>query len=402
MIYYQYHPLKYFNINGGSVTKKALLSILVVALLVSIAGCSTAPNVVQHTTPTPIGTLAPSATSATVLSGNGLSLTLSLNSTTYQYGDQISVTIDEKNTRARENNISVSDNWPVFGYLGVGPCNTLNYPFGIALLQGYYDEKSIASATPLQIYPIVFCPAERVVVSYVFQPSSNIASRRTMEGDWLSPISMNTDVTLTGVCDRWVSVNLSESSGYVCTPNGSYPVVGHVQATSNFSPGIYTLVGGDEWGTLAILYFSISNEAPDDIVITPTGMQYRANVHEAGVTNFWPAVQTTAVNLSENISVEYRSYIETQAGETSHNIIFVRATPVASNQFPEVGLTTNNMTAGIEINQSSGGDFPGNTEQVLTINIISDVEPGEYTFDIGLVIDGEDYGQLPCTINVTN
>jgi len=389
MIYYKYHPLKYFNINGGSVTKKALLSILVVALLVSIAGCSTAPNVVQHTTPTPIATLAPSATSATVLSGNGLSLTLSLNSTTYQYEDQISVTIDEKNTLARENNISASGNWPVFGYLGVGPCNTLNYPFGIALLQGYYDAKSIASATPLQIYPIVFCPCERVVVSYVFQPLSDIASRCTMWGDWLSPISMNTDVTLTGVCDRWIPINTSTGIAYQ-------------QATSNFIPGIYTLVGGDEWGTLVILYFSISNEAPDDIVITPAGMQYRANVHEAGVTNLWPAVQTTAVNLSENISVEYRSYIETQAGETRHSIIFVRATPIPPNQFPEVGLTTNNMTAGIEINQSSGGGFPGNTEQVLTINILSDVEPGEYTFDIGLVIDGEDYGQLPCTINVTN
>jgi len=208
-----------------------------------------------------------------------------------------------------------------------------------------------------------------------------------MEGDWLSPISMNTDVTLTGVCDRWIPINTSTGIAYQ-------------QATSNFTPGIYTLVGGDEWGTLVTLYFSISNEAPDDIVITPAGMQYRANVHEAGVTNPWPTVQTTTVDLSENISVEYRSYIETQAGETRHNIVFVRVMPI--NQCPKVGLTTNNMTAGIDINQSSGGGFPGNTEQVLTINILNDVEPGEYTFDIGLVIDGEDYGQLPCTINVTN
>jgi hypothetical protein len=197
---------------------------------------------------------------------------------------------------------------------------------------------------------------------------------------------MNTDVTLTGVCDRWIPINTSTGIAYQ-------------QATSNFTPGIYTLVGGDEWGTLVILYFRVSSEVSDDIVITPSGMQYRANVHEAGVTNSWTAVQTTAVNLSENISVEYRSYIETQAGETRHNIVFIRATTV--NQFPNVGLITNNVTTGIEINQSSGGGFPGNAEQVLTINILSDVEPGEYAFDIGLVIDGEDYGQLPCTINVT-
>ena len=141
-------------------------------------------------------------------------------------------------------------------------------------------------------------------------------------------------------------------------------------------------------------------EAADDLVVTPAGMEYRADVHEAGVTNPWSEVQTTSVNLSDNVSVGYRSYIEAQAGETRNNIVFVW---VGSDipHFPNVELTTNNITAGIEINQSSGGGFPGNTEVVLAINIPKSIKPGNYTFDIGLVVDGKDYGQLPCTINVT-
>ena len=129
-------------------------------------------------------------------------------------------------------------------------------------------------------------------------------------------------------------------------------------------------------------------EAADDLVVTPAGMRYSSDI------------QTTTVNLSDKVSVGYRSYIEAQAGETRNNIVFVW---VGSDipHFPNVELTTNNITAGIEINQSSGGGFPGLTEQVLTINVLKNVKPGEYTFDIGLVIDGKDYGQLSCTINVT-
>jgi hypothetical protein len=229
------------NINGVSDMKKALLSILAIALLVSIAGCTTAPAAVQ---PTPFPTIAPSATSATCLSQNGLSLTLSLNATTYQPGEPIRITIEEKNTLTTANNITAANEWPVFNYLGVGSCNTLNYPFGIAVVQGYYDAKSISSATPLTIFPLMFCPAIAVAYSYNFQPSSDLAYIYNSFDSKPSPISMNTDVMLTGVWDE-----MTHADG------------GYTQTTSNFTPGIYTLVGGDEWDTLVILHFSVSKAA---------------------------------------------------------------------------------------------------------------------------------------------
>jgi hypothetical protein len=176
--------------------------------------------------------------SSTVISKYGLSLTLSLNSTTYHPGEQIPITIHEKNILAKENNIHVANAWPVQG-LSLGPCGTLNYPFGISILQGYYDAKSVAAITPLQLFdPNAFyhCPAIMAAVSYNFQPWSDIAAIYT--GHYFEPysIDMTAEVTSAGF---WTGSR----------PNATF---------SNFTPGIYTIAGGDEWGALVILHFTIS------------------------------------------------------------------------------------------------------------------------------------------------
>ncbi len=36
----------------------------------------------------------------------------------------------------------------------------------------------------------------------------------------------------------------------------------------------------------------------------------------------------------------------------------------------------------------------------MTIQISSDVKPGKYTFNVNVILNGIDYGLLPCTINV--
>jgi len=37
---------------------------------------------------------------------------------------------------------------------------------------------------------------------------------------------------------------------------------------------------------------------------------------------------------------------------------------------------------------------------VLVIEILQDVHPEKYTFEINVGIDGKDYGIIPCTIKV--
>jgi hypothetical protein len=67
-------------------------------------------------------------------------------------------------------------------------------------------------------------------------------------------------------------------------------------------------------------------EAPDDIVFTPGGYAYRANVNGSGPGELLPDIQGVNVTLgsgSDILNINYRNYIETKAGETRNNIIFM-------------------------------------------------------------------------------
>jgi hypothetical protein len=174
--------------------------------------------------------------SSTVISRYGLSITLSLNSTTYHPGEQISVTINEKNIFPIRNKIHGADKWPVEG-LTLSPCGT-HYPFGISILQGYYEAESIGTVSPLQLFdPNAFysCPIVLAAIYYTFEPWSDTAAIYTGHGSEPYSTNMTAEVTASGF---WT---------------GSRP-----SATfSNFIPGIYTVVGGDEWGALVILHFTV-------------------------------------------------------------------------------------------------------------------------------------------------
>jgi hypothetical protein len=181
--------------------------------------------------------------SSTIISKYGLSLTLSLNSTTYHPGEQIAVTIDEKNILAKENNIHGADAWPVQG-LTLSPCGTLYYPFGISILKGYYDAKSAVAIAPLQLFDpnaIYSCPAilAAVYYDYDFQPWSDVVAIYTSYNHF-TPLSINMTAKVT-------------SAGFWTVTHGHPTWI-----FSNFTTGIYTVVGGDEWGALVVLHFTIS------------------------------------------------------------------------------------------------------------------------------------------------
>lgn len=179
-------------------------------------------------------------TSTSVIALNGLGLTLSMSSTAYKPGDKVSITVDERNTLWVENNVLRADSWAFQG-LTLGPCGTLGFPFGVSILQGNYDATNVASVTPLQsLYDpngIYSCPAPPDFVSYDFQPSSDVASLvPTNPSNYEAvPSSMTYAVTSAGF---WTG-----------SPNATF---------SDFTPGIYTVVGGDEWGVIALLHFTVS------------------------------------------------------------------------------------------------------------------------------------------------
>jgi hypothetical protein len=98
-----------------------------IGVIASIAGCKNASN---QTMTSPTTVEFGGVNSISSKSKNGLSLSLSLDSTTYQ---------------------SASKKWPVAG-LSVEPCGTLNYPFGVVVYKGNYTSADISSAIPLDLY----------------------------------------------------------------------------------------------------------------------------------------------------------------------------------------------------------------------------------------------------------
>jgi hypothetical protein len=138
-------------------------------------------------------------------------------------------------------------------------------------------------------------------------------------------------------------------------------------------------------------------ERPDDIVSTPGGPQYRANVHQAGIENPWPPVETEEVSLDEDVTCVYRAYIESEAGETRNNIVHVR-TP--GRDITDANLPISGAPPGIEVKQGMEWNGPRSIAQVLVMEISSDVPLGQYVLGIGIEINGRNYGTVPCTIEV--
>ncbi len=152
-----------------------------------------------------------------------------------------------------------------------------------------------------------------------------------------------------------------------------------------------------------------SEEAPDDIVYPPGGPAYRANVHQAGVPDRWPSIQSIDVTLNGSsgiAQVSYRDYIETQAGQIRNNIISVYlpdAQPINGTKAIELSLEAVDAPEGISMTHGDNvhlADPARRTKTVLKIAIAPQVAQGEYNFNIGVKIDGEDYGTVPCTIKV--
>jgi len=148
---------------------------------------------------------------------------------------------------------------------------------------------------------------------------------------------------------------------------------------------------------------SAGPEAPDDIVPAPgMGPAYRANVHQQGVENPWPPVNTTRVTITSSFEVDtvyirYRDYIETEAGESRNNAIFIS---MGNRAVGNLNLYTVNLPASIEVTEGMRWHGPGPVSSVLVIEISPDVQPGQYNFGIGIEIDGKDYGTIPCKIKV--
>jgi hypothetical protein len=92
----------------------------------------------------------------------------------------------------------------------------------------------------------------------------------------------------------------------------------------------------------------------------------------------------------------YRNYIETKAEEIRNNIFSVE---IPQRDISDVVLEVSNIPTGMEITEGEKWYGPW-IQTVLVIEISQQVKKGENDFEVAVSIDGEDYGIVPCIINV--
>jgi hypothetical protein len=67
-------------------------------------------------------------------------------------GQQVSVTIDERNPESANKTEGVANKWAL-NNLTLGNCGTLNFPFGMAFYQGDYNANNLPTGAQLKFYP---------------------------------------------------------------------------------------------------------------------------------------------------------------------------------------------------------------------------------------------------------
>jgi hypothetical protein len=173
------------------------------------------------------------SSSSTVHDQGAIRFGASLNATTIAQGQAVRVYLENWNTGDSRNSLPMGNGLQALN-LTSGPCAGL-YPAGIAVYQGAYDLSNFSSASALTIYPSgsLGCPAESITNSFTFEPLQNVTA--------------NTDL-----------------SGYFTS--GSTPQVDGGATTGvlePFSPGVYTVITGNAWGTTKVLYFHVSGTTGD-------------------------------------------------------------------------------------------------------------------------------------------
>jgi len=170
----------------------------------------------------------------------GLKLFLSISNPVIFSGDSIGIAISESNTQTTPVNMNFSSNWPVEG-LSLSQCGTSGSPFAVGVARGYFTTSNISSSEILYIFaptsfPMTDCaPSLFNASSYIFQPQDIVSIV-------YPPLDSQPQI-------------YNETDAASVSANGYLPNVGN---WTEFQLGTYTVVGGDEWGNIVILHFTVT------------------------------------------------------------------------------------------------------------------------------------------------
>jgi hypothetical protein len=210
-------------------------AILLLGLLAGTAGCKTTTSTTTTTTKTTLTT-----TQTTIVYGNAassqstnvLTLSLGLDGTVYKAGQPVYIAIEEDNHLDYDLAVPSVNAW-AYQKFSLGPCGINGEMYAFAVFKGNYTLSDITNLTPLYFYDYTIIPPCALVLpvsSYVFSAKSDTVT--TQYGQY--PARLETSI----------------SGFWAGDPKA---------IKQNFEPGVYTVVAGDQWGSLVVVHFTVTN-----------------------------------------------------------------------------------------------------------------------------------------------
>jgi hypothetical protein len=245
---------------------KAAVVVVVVIILITAAislvvlNSQPGPSISQDasSTTSSISSFAYSTTNSTTFV-QGLDLTESVSASTISPGENLSISISILNTLPATYEISASNAWPFQGVpIGLWPTCYIGPSLEVVVLNGNYTLQSLEKVANVFLGN-TSCQGGMFVDHVIFQPRSdqaNIAgSSFANQTQILGPYRMALNFTTAGYWD------LPSLAGKV-----NAPVIGGSQSAPPsyiaFSPGVYTVAVGDEWGQAVIMHVMVVSGTP--------------------------------------------------------------------------------------------------------------------------------------------
>ena len=228
----------------ASAVSAFVVVVILVASVVAVMATQTL-GVPGNTT----GSQTSQSSSVSTTAENGLRLSLGASPSTVYSGGSITVTLSDFNTLNVTNRLTMMP-LPTIGdwTLGLGPCSQLPLGFGIA--SGYYGLGNLSEASFLDMYnpgAAYGCPALFSVAYFAFSPLSDSVGLYSPQPSGPGNATVPTRMwTAPDSFDRSFS-GYWTGQGYAAG-NGTL---------HSFQPGVYTLVGADSYGQLAVVHFYV-------------------------------------------------------------------------------------------------------------------------------------------------
>jgi hypothetical protein len=233
------------------------IAIVVAALIIGSVACLTISST---------STITISASSTANLP-QGLRLAAGLNATAIGAGQSLSLAISLFNTASQINSISSANDWPFAG-LPVFVSSPCDYypPLEFVVLKGHYTEGNL-SAGAKGLVPYV-CTEDVSVDHLVFEARSyNFSMTGIFQGQASynqtdGPYQAAINLTVSGYWDPFTTSQMQNSS-FPTLFQEYFSNYSSYRATSpppqhTFTAGVYTVAVADEWGDLAIDYFTVN------------------------------------------------------------------------------------------------------------------------------------------------